>query len=246
MPLKNTRRAIRRLIDENNPADAMAAYYAFYHDDDRTSIITDPESLDPTNSTERAKGYVAISRTGIDLFRPLLTARLPIEDLDASSQLLKRALPSGNEAFIVCPIQYDPLIRAIFEVKSEQKLEIYTMPHGLPEPIINIFVTKDSNSETPRFYINQSVNGQNIVVSSAGVNWITPKFAEIAVRTWSEYRRRGLAKSVVSALTRHLIENGRRPLYAVNETNHPSIELAKSLGYRDSGYRQLMLEIRAR
>ncbi len=244
MSLDAQRRLIRPLIDEQNPADAMAAYYAFYHDADRTHLITNP---DPETATDTpSRGYIATSRTGIDLFRPLLTGRLPIDDLDFSSRMLNRALPSGNEAFIVCPIQYDPLIRAIFEVKSEQKLEIYTYPHGIPDPIVNIFVSKDAQSELPRFIINRSVNGQNVVVSSAGVNWITPYFAEIAVRTWSEYRRRGFGKSVVNALTRHLIENGRRPLYAVNETNRPSIALAKELGFRDSGYRQLMLEIRAR
>ena len=246
MPLDKQRRALRLLLDENNPADAMASYYAFYHDEDRTQIISDPEITAETPSDVRAKGYVAISRTGIDLFRPLLTTRLPIDDLDFSARLLQRALPSGNEAFLVCPIQYAPLIQAIFDIRSEQKLLLYTFQHGMPDPIVNIFVNRDDQSDTPRFVINRSINGQRVTVSSAGVNWITPNFAEIAVRTWSEYRRRGMGKSVVSALTRHLIESGRRPLYAVNETNYPSIELANQLGFRDSGYRQLMLEVQAR
>lgn len=241
MPLANKRQAIRMLLDENNPADAMASYYAYYHEADRTSLIVEP---DPTNQN-KALGYTAISRTGIDLFRPLITARLPISDLDTSAKILKNALPPGAEAFIVCPEKYDPLIRAVYDVRVEQKLHLYTFPSGIPEPIINIFVTKDDSSEYPRFVINKSINGQRTTVSSAGVNWLTPKFAEIAVRTWSEYRRRGLGKSVVSALTRYLIETGRRPLYAVNETNLPSIELAKQIGFRDSGHRQLMYEVRA-
>lgn len=239
MPLDIERRAIRPLIDEHNPADAMAAYYAFHHDDSRTALITEPED-------GRAHGYVAISRTGIDLFRPLLTTRLPINDLETSADLLRRALPSGNEAFIVCPIRYEPLIHAIYEVKAEQKLMLFTLPRGGLEPVINVLVTRDDQSETPRFLINKSVNGHRVAVASAGVNWMTPNFAEIAVRTWSEYRRQGLGKSVVSSLTNHLVGIGRRPIYAVNETNYPSIELAKSLGYRDSGYRQLMLEVLAR
>ena len=69
MPLDKQRRALRLLLDENNPADAMASYYAFYHDEDRTQIISDPEITAETPSDVRAKGYVAISRTGIDLFR---------------------------------------------------------------------------------------------------------------------------------------------------------------------------------
>ena len=239
MSLAEKRRAIRTLLDEKNPADAMATYYAFYHEANRTSIITEEEN-------GKALAYAAISRTGIDLFRPLITTRLPINNLDLSAQMLRRALPSESEAFIVCPVQYDPLVRAVYEVKAEQKLNLYTYPSGMPEPVINIFVTRDDESDYPRFVINKSMNGQRTTVSSAGVNWLTPNFAEIAVRTWSEYRRRGYGRSVVSALTRHLIETGRRPIYAVSETNYASIELAKQIGFRDSGYRQLMYEVRAR
>lgn len=242
MSLASKRDAIRRLLDENNPADAMATYYAYYHEADRTSLIIHADQDDP----EKTVGFATISRTGIDLFRPLITTRLPIKDLDTSAKILRTALPSGAEAFIVCPLQYDHLVRAVYEVNAEQKLHLYTFSTGLPEPIINIFVTKDDSSDYPRYVINRSHNGQRTTVSSAGVNWMTPKFAEIAVRTWSEYRRKGLGKSVVSALTRHLIETNRRPIYAVNETNYASIELAKQLGFRDSGYRQLMYEVRAR
>lgn len=239
MSLAKKRYAIRTLLDEGSPADAMATYYAYFHEPGRTSIITETDG-------DKALAYAAISRTGIDLFRPLITTRIPISNLELSAQLLKRALPSAAEAFIVCPIQYDPLVRAVYEVKAEQKLHLYTYPSGMPAPVINIFVTRDDESDYPRFVINKSINGQRTTVSSAGVNWLTPNFAEIAVRTWSEYRRRGFGRSVVSALTRHLIESGRRPIYAVNETNYASIELAKQIGFRDSGYRQLMYEVRAR
>ncbi|MEM8859286.1 MAG: GNAT family N-acetyltransferase [Chloroflexota bacterium] len=244
MSLQEKRRAIQKLIDQTNPSDAMAAYYAFYHDDDRTSIITDQDVLE--SKSEPAEGYVAVSRTGIDLFRPLITTRLNIDDLEKSAQLLKAALPPGAEAFLAAPINYDPLIRAIFEVKSEQKLLLYTYPHGIPDPIVNIFVSQDGASKTPRFIIKQTLNGQNVIVSSAGVNWMTHNYVEIAVRTWSEYRRKGMAKSVVNALTRNIIENGRRPIYAVQDSNHASIDLARTVGFQDSGFRQLMFEVQAR
>ncbi|MEM9777483.1 MAG: GNAT family N-acetyltransferase [Chloroflexota bacterium] len=243
MTLLEKRRAIRKLVDETNPADAMAAYYAFYHDDDRTSIVTN-QDIAP-DEPQSVEAYATVSRTGMDLFRPLITTRLNISDLNNSAQLLKAVLPPGAEAFMAAPISYDPLIRAIFEVKSEQKLHLYIYPHGIPDPIINIFVSQDGSSPTPRFMIKQTLNGQSVVVSSAGVNWMTPSYAEIAVRTWSEYRRKGMAKSVVNALTRHIIETGRRPLYAVQDTNHASIELARTVGFQDSGFRQTMYEVRA-
>lgn len=242
IPLANKRHALRMLLDENNPVDAMAVYYAYYHEAHRTTIITEP---DPNNGG-KAIGYAAISRTGIDLFRPLITTRLPINDLDSSAKFLQKVLPSGADAFIVCPEQYGPLVRALYHVQAEQTLHLYTFPLGIPKPLINIFVTRDDDSDYPRFVINKTIDGERSTVSSAGVNWITPKFAEIAVRTSADYRRRGYGKSVVTALTRHLIEIGRQPLYAVNETNFASIELAKQIGFHDSGHRQLMFEIRAR
>lgn len=239
MSLATKRQAIRPLLDEKSPADAMAVYYAFHHGADRTTMIVERD-------VDKTLGYAALSRTGIDLFRPLITTRLPIHNLDLSAHILQQALPPQAEAFIVCPIQYDPLVRAVYDVKVEQKLHLYTYPSGLPDPIINIFVTRDDDKDSPRFVLNKNINGRRTTVSSAGVNWISPFFGEIAVRTSSEYRRRGYARSVVSALTRHLIEGGRRPIYAVHETNYASIELAKRVGFRDSGYRQLMYEVRGR
>ena len=50
----------------------MAAYYALHHPDDKTTLV-----VPPTAEGQRANGYVALSRTGIDLFRPLVTMRLP-------------------------------------------------------------------------------------------------------------------------------------------------------------------------
>ena len=61
------RRAIRALLDEHSPSDAAASYYAFYHPDRQTQLLPYPAGA------ERAQGYVALSRTGLDLFRPLLT-----------------------------------------------------------------------------------------------------------------------------------------------------------------------------
>ena len=240
--LVDKRRAIRHLLDGRSPVDGMAVYYAFHHEDDRTSIVIEPDSERP----DRAAGYAAVSRTGIDLFRPLITTRLPINDLETSANLLKKALPTGAEAFIVAPQAYGPLIQAVYDVKVEQKLALYTFPTGMPDPIINIFVTRDDQQGYPRFVINREMKGRRVTASSAGVNWLTPEFGEITVRTRSEFRRRGFGKSVVSTLARHLIETGRRPIYAVNETNFPSIRLAQQIGFRDSGYRQLMYEVVAK
>ncbi|VAW32758.1 hypothetical protein MNBD_CHLOROFLEXI01-3100, partial [hydrothermal vent metagenome] len=75
MALIQQRPAIAHLLDEKNSADGMAIYFAFHHEDKRTVLRPFPYTA------IRAEGYVALSRTGMDLFRPFVTLRLPIHDM---------------------------------------------------------------------------------------------------------------------------------------------------------------------
>ena len=68
--LKAQRRAVRRLLKENDPTDAMAAYYAFHHPDDKTTLVLTPEGMESDDNAQ-ADGYVALSRTGQQLARPI-------------------------------------------------------------------------------------------------------------------------------------------------------------------------------
>ena len=242
MSLRVQRNALRFLLDEKSPADAMAAYYAYHHDEERTTIITHPRNAGPGE----AKGYISISRTGIDLFRPLLAMRLPIKDLDTSMRLLRQALPPGAEGFIACPVSYMPLLRSFCDFVSEQQLLLYTLRRRDFVPQINVLVTREDQNGLTRFVIKKEINGRRTAVAAAGLNWESSYFSEIAVRTWSEYRRQGLGISVVSSLAQQILSTGRIPLYAVNQNNRASVLLAEQLGFRDTGYRQMMLEIRAR
>ena len=241
MSLESSRQAIRLLLDKQNPGDAMAAYYAFHHGADRTSLIVEPQNAQPG----KARGYVSISRTGMDLFRPLLTMRLPLQNnLEIRANLLKAALPADSEAYLACPVAYKPLLRVFYNVHSVEQLAIYALESRLFQPIINVLVTREDSFDMPRFVIKQDEQGQRVTQAAAGVNWQSPYFAEIVVRTAARHRRQGYGISVVSALTQHVLQSGRRPLYAVSPHNAPSLELASQLGYKDTGYRQLMLKVK--
>ncbi len=242
MTLADQRQAIRLLLDERNPGDAMAAYYAFHHGDDRTALVVYPAEAGPG----QAAGYAAISRTGMDLFRPLLTMRLPLEDLETCRRLLQDLLPSGGEAFLSCPQPYEPVVRAFFDVGSEERLILLALDPARYEPIVNVLVTREMAGSLPRFVIKQEADGRREAIAAAAINWQSPHFAEIGVRTQAGYRRRGYGRSVVAALAGEIIQHGRRPLYAVARDNAPSIDLAVSVGFVDTGYRQLMMEVRAR
>ena len=234
MNLPALRQTIRPLLNEYNPADAHAAYYAFHHPDNRTQLITYPAGVTP------ATGYICLSRTGIDLFRPLATLRLPPNDPAGASDLLYTALMPGRSLFLHTFQEYYPLLTAFFDFQTVQTLTLYRLDNQQFEPIINVLVSRsDSPDNLPRFIIRDN-NGQ--IGASAGVNWLSPHFAEISVHTQPQHRQRGWGRSVVSALVHHLLDSGRIPLYTANEQNEPSRNLAESLGFTDTGHRQLFLE----
>jgi GNAT superfamily N-acetyltransferase len=231
-------------LREREPADAMAAYYALYHAEERTTLVVAPEA--------RPMGYVALSRTGIDLFRPLVTMRLPTDRsaddrsadaTEAAADLIHRALGAGQPVILSVPARYQPLIQALFDVQSEERLRLYALDLGRFEPIINVLVARAMGpGNLPRYTIRSGQSGEEEVVASASLNWQSPYFAEIAVNTRPQHRRQGWGRSVVAALSQEVLDNGRTPLYVVAEDNTASIHLAESVGFVDTGAREIMLQ----
>jgi GNAT superfamily N-acetyltransferase len=243
MPLlSNNRSTIRHLLNIREAGDGLASYYAFNHPDNRTQIITYPEN------TARATGFITLSRTGFDLFRPLVTMRLPQQgtnlDLDASVTLLKMALPAGQPVIIHTKSTYLPLLRAIFDITSEKNLNLYQLAKNRFEPVVNVFVTQSTGANgLPRFQIRNPPGDPNgEILASAGINWQSPHFADISVNTNPRFRRKGYGRSVVAALVQHLLNQGRHPLYVAQGENTPSIELAQSIHFTDTLTRMVLLE----
>lgn len=247
MKLDESRRAIRPLLDERNPADAQAVYYAYYHPAEKTQLTTTP------NNETRIQGYICVSRTGIDLFRPLVTLRLPFfndgSNLDpaTSANLIAAAIPEGTAVLLTAPELYRPLLGAFFDIQQERKLKVFLLDRSRFEPIINVFVSQsESYNGLPRFIIRQTQDGhigrRGEIVASAGLNWRSPQFAEIYVHTNTPFRRKGLGRSVVASLVQHVLDDGRTPLYVVNADNEPSIQLAESVGFVYAGATDVMIE----
>lgn len=245
MNLTTQRRAIRLLLNERDAADAMAVYYAYHHPENRTALVTYPAAA------ETARGYVCLSRTGIDLFRPLLTMRLPRLaesvgelDLDAGIDLIYQAIPPESPVILHIPTTYIPLIRAIFTVEREQTLRLFRLDRRRFEPLINIFVTQANSPDAlPRFIVrNPPGDPQGDILASASLNWQSPNFADIAVRTHPDYRRQGYGRSVVASLVEYLLRQGRTPLYSVDTQNTASVDLAQSIGFVDTLARTIILE----
>jgi hypothetical protein len=234
--LAASRRAVRHLLDEHHPADAAASYYAFYHPEAQTQLLPYPAG------ETRAQGYVALSRTGLDLFRPLMTLRLPIQDMAASTEVIYQTLVPGTAVILLAPAAYLPLLQALFEIHTEEQLDVLVLDRARFEPIINVLVSSSTGPNgLPRFVIRSSSREQEVVASS-GINWQTPHFAEISVNTTPSQQRQGWGKSVAAAMVHYLLENGRTPLYTVTPQNTASQQLARSIGFVSSGTSKVMLQ----
>ncbi len=237
-PLHQERRLIGRLLDQRDPLDAMAVYYAFHHPDERTQLFV------RQNRAGLAEAYVAVCRTGIDLFRPLLTMRLNMADPQGAADLIHGALPRGASVFIHVPLRYGPLLAALFDIQTQQELQLFRLTASAFQPVVNVLVMRSSTPDgLPRTIIRPTHAGAGDQVgASATLNWQSPHFAEITVHTNPQYRNRGWGRSVVSALARDLLDSGKTPLYEVSPHNEASRTLARALGFTAAGGESLFIE----
>ena len=236
MTFELERNAIRPLLNQTDPADAIAVYYAFYHPQERTQVVTYPESKNP------ALGYIAISRTGLDLFRPLVTMRLPDENNHNGAESLFKALPEGIPIILYTPVGYQPILQAFFEIQTAEKFRILVLDRNLYEPVINIHLTQSTGPNgLPRFII-RTPQDPTIIGATSGLNWQSPNFAEIFVNTAAGQRRKGWGRSVLAAMVQFVLDSGRQPLYIAGEENDASQSLAGRVGFVDSGKRLIFAQ----
>jgi L-amino acid N-acyltransferase YncA len=229
--LNEQRRAIRHLLTPTDPADALISYYALWHDPRRTDLTLHRDTEGSVN------GFIAVCQTGVDLFRPLVTLRTP--DERSAHDLLGTALAPGRPYQVIVPITLASAVRSRFQMSRSAMLHIYRLDPSSFQPVINVLVQRAASADgAPRFQIES----QGQVVAMSGTNWRSPAFAEIFVYVHPKGRGRGWGKSVVSACTTALLEEGLRPLYMVEEANEASIQIAEGLGYVDTGSRLFTAE----
>jgi hypothetical protein len=194
-----------------------------------------------------------MARTGIDLFRPLITVRFPSStyggqiDIDLTAEMIHASIPDGMGVILSTLEDYKPILGALFEIHKEQRLKVFALNRARFEPVINVLVTKaESYNGLPRYMIRQTgqtANGDSgEILASAGINWRSPHYAELYVHTKYSHRRQGLGLSVVSSMAQHVLELGQIPLYVANASNDASLQLARSLGFVDTGARWFLFE----
>ena len=217
------------LLNAQSPADALAAYYAFHHPADRTEIF-----VHHAPALNRADGFLIRARTGMDLFRPLVTLRADTEE--AAQALLREGLLPGRPCYLVAPESLRGWLDKYLTVSEAEtyKISRYIPPPAAP-PINVLLVTSRGQDGAPRAEIRSATNKAGAV---AGVNWMSPRWAEIYVHTDPAVRGRGWGKTVVATVARQLLTLGRLPIYVTSDTNEYSMRLAEAVGFVDTGHRE--------
>jgi hypothetical protein len=229
--LNEDRRALRSLLSPHEPADALASYYALWHDARRTQLIISRDAQG------RANGFVVACQTGADLFRPLVTLRA--SDSSTVGDLLRSTLVPNRPYQVFAPVTLASAVREHLEVQRSRLLSLYRLDPTRFQPIINVLVRQVAGADgTPRFQIESQ--GQTAAIS--GTNWRSPTFAEVYVYVHPTGRRRGWGKSVVSACTASLLEARLSPLYLAERKNQISVRIAEDLGYVDTGHLEFIAE----
>ena len=230
-PLDHIRSVIRPQIEERSTADALAAYYALYHPADRTEIFIYPNDA----AAGRHPGFLVRARTGMDLFRPLVTGRL--RDEPTARALFEQGLLPGRPVYLTLPEEDARWANKYLQVTE---IDLHRIYRYLPEnyqPEINVLVVTSTGSDgLPHCEIRAADRSGAV----AGINWQSPRYAEVYVYTDPAVRGRGWGKAVVRALAGLILKSGRLPLYVVAQSNEYSIRLAEAVGFQDSGHREFV------
>ncbi len=229
--LERQRTAVRPLLNDRSPADALAFYYALHHGAERTELFVAPETAE--TGAAPAAGFLVRARTGMDLFRPLVTFRA---DSAATAQaLLARGLLPGRPVYLTVPESHAGWVNQNLNVSDAELHSIYRYDPERYEAEINVLVVTHAGADgLPRCEIRAGERAGAV----AGINWQSPRYAEVYVYTETAVRGRGWGKAVVRALVGLILKSGRMPLYVVAQNNEYSIRLAEAVGFVDTGHRE--------
>jgi GNAT superfamily N-acetyltransferase len=217
----------RTVLHLSDPADAVYAYYALYHDPRRTCLTIHEDE------TGHADGFVAVCQTGQRLFQP--TVALRTLDSDAAADLLRQALVPDRPYYVIAALSLRDGVTRVVDIERPEINRVYKIDLFHFDPLINVLVvTEEGLGGLPRFVIRS----RDEIVAKAGMNWASPHFVEVFVHTELAARGRGWGQAVLTACTTWAVRSARQPLYVVDETNEDSIALAESVGYVDTGMRE--------
>lgn len=214
------------MLNTHSPNDAIATYYALHHKPALTCLILHHDAAGKTD------GFLVRAQTGMDLFTPTIIVRAPSQEV--AGTLFRSGLIAGRPYYLLLTPELASVASHEMKVSASETLRLYCLKQQNFQPIINVLVQPSVGPNgMPRF----EIRSEQRMLSSAGVIWRSPNFAEVSVTTAPEARGRGWGRSVVAALARELLSTGVQPLYMTAENNIGSIRVAEAVGFSDTGTR---------
>ena len=226
--LDKQRLKVRSMLSLSVPADALYAYYAFYHDPERTELHVHQDARG------LADGFLAVCQTGQRLFQPTVVLRTPKADVAVT--LLREALDPGRPYYLISTPDLREVVSTVVEMPEPAINRVYEIDLSRFEYDINVMVVAEKGLEgRPRFL----VRSREEVVAEAGVTWLSPHFAAVYVHATAPAQERGLGSSVLAMCTRWVVRSGQHPLAIVDVGDESTTGLVEEVGYVDTGAREL-------
>jgi len=223
---------VRSMLSLSAPGDALYAYYAFYHDRDRTELHVHQDA------EGSADGFLAVCQTGQRLFQPTVVLRTP--KVDVAADLLGEALEPGRPYYLITTMDLREAVSGVVVMSEPQTSRVYEIDLSRFEHSVNVLVVAEEGIEgRPRLL----VRSQDELVAEAGLGWRSPQFAAVNVQLTEAAQRRGLGRAVLSACTRWVVRAGLHPLVIVDVKDEYMTRLVESVGYVDSGARELAADV---
>jgi hypothetical protein len=222
---------LRMLLDVRSAADALASYYALFHDCSRVQLY----GYYP--NAENLSGFLTIAQTGIDLFRPLV---IPFAGTRQGLQeLVKAAVLPGRRYLVYLPVEQQEYLIGVADLSGIQVSNLLRLDARGFEPVINVLLERrQSPGGNPRFEI-RSKDG----FAAAGINWRTEFAAEIYAEGDAIGYRRGFTKSVLGALIHQMLQEKLTIFLRVPDDDYRSFEDAFDLGFKPTGVRQVFADL---
>jgi len=223
---------VRSMLSLSASGDALYAYYAFYHDPGRTELHVHEDAKG------RVDGFVAVCQTGQRLFQPTVVLRTP--DVDVAADLLHEALEPGRPYYLITTPDLEDAVSSVVVMSQPHTSRVYEIDLSRFEHTVNVLVVAEEGIEgRPRFL----VRARDEVVAEAALGWKSPDFAGINVQVTASARPRGFGQAVLSACTRWAVRSGLHPLVIVEVGDEYTTHLVESVGYVDSGARELAADV---
>jgi hypothetical protein len=223
---------IRAMLSLSAVTDALYAYYAFYHDRERTELHVHEDA------DGHADGFAAVCQTSERLFQPTVVLRTP--KVRVAVELLDEALAPGRPYYLITTPDLREAVSEVVHMPQPQTNLLYEIDLSRFEYTINVLVVAQEGIEDrPRFL----VRSQEEVVAEAGVAWLSPHFAAVYAQATPPAQERGLGRSALATCTRWVVRSGRRPLAIINPKERGAIALVEAVGYVDTGARDLAGEV---